>query len=168
MVDAAALVVFPMLMVFSAFADLFTMTIPNRVSVILIGAYLLVAVYLRLPLPVVGSHVACAFVILMLTFVMFHLGWIGGGDAKLAASTALWLGWEHLLDYGLFASLAGGALTLLIVEMRRHELPSSILSYRFISRLAEKSGGIPYGIALAIAGLLVYPQTSVWAHLSGA
>jgi len=167
MIEAAALLVFPLLMVFSAFADLFTMTIPNRVSLVLIGAYLILAIYLKLPLPIVASHLACAFVILLLTFVFFHFGWIGGGDAKLAASTALWLGWEHLLDYGLAASLVGGVLTVLIVEMRRRDLPASILAYKFISRLAEKSEGIPYGIALAIAGLLTYPQTSVWARLSG-
>ena len=49
--------------------------------------------------------------VLAVTFVFFALGWIGGGDAKLAAATALWLGFDHLLKYLLYASLFGGVLT---------------------------------------------------------
>ena len=47
MFDSLALLVFPLLMIFAALADLFTMTIPNRVSLVLIAAYLLLALYLR-------------------------------------------------------------------------------------------------------------------------
>lgn len=167
MIEAVALVVFPLLMAFSAFTDLFTMTIPNRVSLLLVAAYFALAAYLPLPWETVAWHVSCGVAMLLLTFVMFHLRWIGGGDAKLAASTALWLGWEHLLDYGLVASLAGGLLTLVIIEMRRRDLPKSWLSVDFIARLAEKNGGVPYGVALAAAGLLVYPHTLVWSRLGG-
>lgn len=168
MIEAAALVVFPILMVFSAFADLLTMTIPNRVSLALVAVFALLAIYLQMPLAAVASHVSCGLAMLLATFVMFHFRVIGGGDAKLAAATALWLGWEYLLDYGLVASLAGGALTLAILELRRQGLPSSLSKLRFLARLSETGAGVPYGIALAVAGLLVYPQTSVWTLLSGA
>lgn len=167
MIEGAALIVFPLAMVFSALFDLFTMTIPNRVSLILIAGYLLLAAYLQLPWQVIASHVGCGIAILLLSFVLFHFEWIGGGDAKLAAATALWLGWDHLLDYGLAASLVGGLLTLIIMELRRRELPSKALSFRFIAIWADKGNGVPYGIALAIAGLLIYPHTTIWRSLSG-
>ena len=61
------------------------------------------------------SHLGAAAVVLVVVFVFFACGWIGGGDAKLAAATALWLGFAHLLDYLIYASLFGGALTLVIV-----------------------------------------------------
>ena len=57
-------------------------------------------------------HALCGAAMLVFTFALFNLGWIGGGDAKLAAATALWLGWTPLADYGLASALAGGALTL--------------------------------------------------------
>lgn len=167
MIEAVALIVFPLLMAFSAFADLFTMTIPNRVSLVLVAGYFALAAYVPVPLETVAWHVTCGLSILALTFVLFSLGWIGGGDAKLAASTALWFGWEHLLDYGLAASLIGGVITLIVLEMRRRELPKSWLSLGFVARLAEKNGGVPYGIALAIAGLLIYPHTLMWERLGG-
>lgn len=167
MIESIALVVFPALMVFSAFSDLFTMTIPNRVSAILVLVFFALALYLQLSWQTIGLHVSCGLATLALTFIMFQFGWVGGGDAKLASATALWLGWEHLLDYGVIASIAGGVLTVAIVAMRFKELPPRLLSIKFIARLAEKSGGVPYGIALAIAGLLMYPQTGVWMKLGG-
>jgi len=166
MFDSLALLVFPLLMIFAALADLFTMTIPNRVSLVLIAAYLLVALYLRLPLATVGLHVSCGLAMLALTFTMFQMGWIGGGDAKLAAATALWLGWPSLFEYGLAASLIGGALTVAILALRHYDLPEKLLSVGFIAKLAEKNGGVPYGIALALAGLIIYPHTGVWTGLA--
>jgi prepilin peptidase CpaA len=166
MFDSLALLVFPLLMIFAALADLFTMTIPNRVSLVLIAAYLLLALYLRLPLATVGLHVSCALAMLALTFTMFQMGWIGGGDAKLAAATALWVGWPALFEYGLAASLIGGALTIAILALRHYELPEKLLSVGFIAKLAEKNGGVPYGIALALAGLVIYPHTGVWTGLA--
>ena len=166
MFDSLALLVFPLLMIFAALADLFTMTIPNRVSLVLIAAYLLLALYLRLPLATVGLHLSCGVAMLALTFTMFQMGWIGGGDAKLAAATALWLGWPALFEYGLAASLIGGALTVAILALRHYDLPEKLLSVGFIAKLAEKNGGVPYGIALALAGLVIYPHTGVWTGLA--
>jgi prepilin peptidase CpaA len=166
MFDSLALLVFPLLMIFAALADLFTMTIPNRVSLVLIAAYLLLALYLRLPLATVGLHLSCGLAMLALTFTMFQMGWIGGGDAKLAAATALWLGWPSLFEYGLAASLIGGALTVAILALRHYDLPEKLLSVGFIAKLAEKNGGVPYGIALALAGLMIYPHTGVWTGLA--
>ena len=166
MFDFLALLVFPLLMIFAALADLFTMTIPNRVSLVLIAAYLLLALYLRLPLATVGWHLSCGLAMLALTFTMFQMGWIGGGDAKLAAATALWLGWPSLFEYGLAASLIGGVLTVAILALRHYDLPEKLLSVGFIAKLAEKNGGVPYGIALALAGLLIYPHTGVWTGLA--
>jgi len=168
MFDSLALIVFPLLMLIAAFSDLLTMKIPNRVSLLLIGAYFALALYLRVPFETIGTHMSAGLSMLVLTFVMYHFRWIGGGDAKLAAATALWLGWGLLAQYGMVASLVGGAVTLAILELRRHDLPQRLLSMSFSAKLADKSGGVPYGIALAIAGLVVYPQSSLWMRLTGA
>ena len=167
MIEGLALIVFPTLMVFAAFSDLLTMTIPNRVSLLLVFFYLALAAYIPLPWQTLLLHISCGLAMLALTFVLFQFGWVGGGDAKLASATALWLGWEQLYDYGLAASIAGGVLTLMIIEIRRRDLPRRLLSFEFIARLAEKSNGVPYGIALAIAGLLVYPHSLVWTRIGG-
>lgn len=100
--------------------------------------------------------------VLVVTFALFAFGWIGGGDAKLAAATALWMGWENLADYLLISTFIGGVLTLLILYARKWPLPTSLLRQNWIARLHDKATGVPYGIALAAAGLALFPQTHFW------
>jgi len=157
--DVIRLLLFPALMAFAASSDLLTMTISNRLSLALTGGFLLVAFITGMSLYAFGMHVAAAAVVLLVAFVFFSRGWIGGGDAKLAAATALWLGFDHLLDYMLYASLFGGALTLAILQFRKLPLPSALSRQAWILRLHETGGGVPYGIALAAAALAVYPKT---------
>jgi prepilin peptidase CpaA len=165
-IDAVRLLLFPALMAFAASTDLFTMTISNRVSLILVAGFLALAVLDGMPLVEIGSHLGAGFVVLAVCFVFFYRGWIGGGDAKLAAATALWLGWGHLYEYLIYASLLGGALTLLILEFRKRSLPPALANQPWVVRLHEPAGGVPYGIALAAAALLVYPST-VWMQAPG-
>jgi prepilin peptidase CpaA len=107
------------------------------------------------------QHVGAGGLVLAITFVFFLRGWVGGGDAKLAAATALWLGWTHLFDYVLYASLLGGVLTLGLLEFRKLSMPSGLIGKEWAERLHKPGGGVPYGIALAIAALVVYPST-IW------
>jgi len=163
--DAIRLLLFPALMAFAASSDLLTMTISNRISLALAGGFLLLALVTGLSLPAIGMHLAAAALVLTVAFVCFAFGWIGGGDAKLAAATALWFGFDYLLDYLLYASLFGGALTLLMIQFRLLPLPAAMARQQWILRLHEKGGGVPYGIALAAAALVVYPHTGWMAYL---
>jgi prepilin peptidase CpaA len=95
------------------------------------------------------------------TFTFFACGWIGGGDAKLAAATALWLGFDPLLEYLLTASIFGGALTLVIMRFRLMPMPALLQGQEWAMRLHRVDAGVPYGIALAAAALTVYPHT-IW------
>jgi prepilin peptidase CpaA len=96
--------------------------------------------------------------------LFFARGWIGGGDAKLAAATALWLGFDHLMGYALYASIFGGVLTLAMIRFRLMPLPRMLEDQDWVKRLHRLDGGVPYGIALAAAALLIYPYTP-WMQL---
>ena len=106
---------FPAAMALAASMDVVTMTIPNRVSAALAIGYLALALALGVPLQSIAIHVSCGAGVLAIAFALFSLGWIGGGDAKLAAATGLWFGWGLMLDYSLSAAIYGGALTVLIL-----------------------------------------------------
>jgi len=159
LIDALKLLLFPALMAFAASSDLLTMTISNRLSLALAGGFAILTIASGMPLPAIGWHLAAGGLVLAVSFVLFTQGWIGGGDAKLAAATALWFGFDHLLDYLLYASLFGGALTLLLLQFRHLRLPAKLAQQPWIQRLHEPTTGVPYGIALAAAALVVYPQT---------
>lgn len=157
--DVLRLVLFPALMAFAASSDLLTMTISNRLSIALTAGFFLLALITGMDLHAVGMHLAAAAVVLGAAFICFSQGWIGGGDAKLAAATVLWFGFDHLLDYLIYASLFGGALTLAILQFRKLPLPGVLTHQAWIMRLHDSAGGVPYGIALAAAALAVYPKT---------
>jgi prepilin peptidase CpaA len=156
--DALRLLLFPALMAFAAASDLVTMTISNRISIALAGAFLILAVVTGMSPVAVGWHLAAGVLVLAAGFVFFAFGWIGGGDAKLAAAIALWLGFDYLLPYLIYASLLGGVLTLMILKFRLMPLPG-FLTHPWILRLHDSGTGVPYGIALAAAALIMYPQT---------
>jgi prepilin peptidase CpaA len=161
MTDAVRLFLFPTLMAFAAFSDLFTMTISNRVSLLLIAGFFVMALLIGMSGADVLSHLGAGLIVLAVTFTLFACGWIGGGDAKLAAATALWLGFEPLLSYLLYASILGGVLTLAILRYRLMPLPAVLAGQDWAIRLHRADAGVPYGIALAAGALAVYPYT-VW------
>ncbi|HSP49586.1 MAG TPA: prepilin peptidase [Pseudolabrys sp.] len=159
--DVIRLLLFPALMAFAASSDLLTMTISNRLSLALAGGFFLLTFItgMSMSLTAIGLHLTAAAMVLTISFGFFSMGWIGGGDAKLAAATALWFGFDYLLDYLVYASLFGGVLTLVLIQFRRLPLPAPLARQTWILRLHETGGGMPYGIALAVAALAVYPKT---------
>jgi prepilin peptidase CpaA len=159
LIEALKLTLFPATMAFAAASDLFTMTIANRVSLILVAGFAMLAALSGMGVADALWHAGAGVAVLAVTFVLFSFGWIGGGDAKLAAATALWLGFDHLADYVIYGSLLGGALTLLIVQFRAVPLPQVLAGREWVERLHRRGGGVPYGIALAAAALIVYPHT---------
>ncbi len=157
--DTIRLLLFPALMAFAASSDLLTMTISNRLSLALACGFFLLTLVTGMSFAAIGMHLAAAALVLVFSFGFFSQGWIGGGDAKLAAATTLWFGFDYLLDYLIYASLLGGVLTLVLIQFRKLPLPGPLARQPWIMRLHETGGGIPYGIALAIAALIVYPKT---------
>jgi prepilin peptidase CpaA len=160
LLDAARLLLFPAMMAFAACSDLFSMTISNRVSLILIAGFFALALLTGMDGRAVLMHVGAALAVLSVTFVFFARGWIGGGDAKLAAATALWFGFDHLMEYLLYASIFGGVLTIAMIRFRLMPLPAALAEQEWVKRLHKLDGGVPYGIALAAAALLIYPHTA--------
>lgn len=166
MIDTFRLLLFPALMAFAASSDLFTMTISNKVSLGLVGCFLILALAIGMSPLDMGMHAAAALTVLVVAFAFFTQGWIGGGDAKLAAATSLWFGFDQLLTYLVDAALLGGVLTLLMINFRLMPLPVALQRWAWIARLHHKDEGVPYGIALAAAALFVYPDT-VWMKTFG-
>ena len=157
--DVVRLLFFPALMAFAAASDLFTMTISNRVSLALAAGFLVLAFASGMGVSDVLMHLAAGATVLAVAFGCFAFGWVGGGDAKVAAAAALWVGFGHLLNYLVYASLFGGALTLFLLQFRQWPLPYALAGQPWLLKLHAKESGIPYGIALAVGALVVYPET---------
>ena len=156
--ELAIVCLFAWAMAFGAAMDMFTMTIPNRVSLLMVAGFLVLAPFMGLGLDGFLSHLGVGAAMLAVGVVMFSLGWLGGGDAKLFAAGALWVGFDHLLEFTFYITLAGGALTLLLLNFRSTIPHPLIMKQAWAMHLHNPRTGVPYGIAIAVAALLVYPD----------
>lgn len=164
--STVALLFFPLAMAFAASSDLLTMRISNKLVLLLAAGFVVMALVVELPLQQFAMHVLCSLVVLVVAFGLFAMRLIGGGDAKLAAATTLWLGFGLTLPYLVYTALLGGGLTLLILILRRVPINPLITRFAWINRLHDPKQGVPYGIAMAIAGLLTYSNTAIFERLA--
>lgn len=159
MLDAAILAVFPAALLVAAWSDVTSFIIPNAVSLTLLGAFPLAVLLLGLPSEALAWHAGLGALVLLISMVLFALGAFGGGDAKLVAATALWLGPDALAWFVMVTSLAGGALAMTLLMFRRFPLPASLAERAWVLRLHCGTNGIPYGLAIAVGGLAAFAQT---------
>jgi prepilin peptidase CpaA len=159
------LMVFPVAMAFAAANDLFTMTIPNRIPLAILGSFFVVALLTRMPLEVVGMDVLIAFAVLAVTFALFAFNLLGGGDAKLVAAGAVWMGADHITDYLFLITMFGAVLSLAILAYRKWVPATAFALPGWANRLHTDKGPIPYGIAIAAGALAVFPSTNLFLTL---
>src|SRR5262245_36551617 len=138
-IDLIKLFVLPLLFMTAALSDLFTMKIPNWIALSISVVFLVVALVSGMSLADIGMHALAGLTVLVVCFVFFSRGWMGGGDAKLAAAAAMWFGFNDLLSFLLIASVFGGALTLLLLFFRTLPLPFAAVMPAWVLRLHDQS-----------------------------
>jgi prepilin peptidase CpaA len=156
---AAAMSMFAFTMVHAGITDLTSYKIRNDLMLAFLLVYAALAPFSGFAVHEIAWSVAVAVAVLLCAFILFALGWIGGGDAKLAAVTALWFGADQTPAYLVYTALFGGVFTLAVLKFRGLPLPAFLLNTPWIARLHSRDAGIPYGVAMAMAGLVVFPQT---------
>ncbi|EAU43364.1 type IV prepilin peptidase, cpaA [Fulvimarina pelagi HTCC2506] len=149
--------VFPLCMIFAAVSDIMTMTIPNRLCLLLALAFPVAALLSNMSTSDIAIHLGFGLAAFLLGFAMFAFGLVGGGDAKLLAATAFWIGPAGALPYLLVATGLGGLMAIGIIYARNMAVP--ITGYVFADRLLSQNTGVPYGVALGIAGLYSYADS---------
>lgn len=91
--------------------------------------------------PAVALQLGVTLIVFALFAGAFALKQMGGGDVKLIAALALWLPLQPLFAMLITMALLGGGITLLM------------LGDKWLRRTG-RTPEIPYGVAIAMAGLL--------------
>jgi prepilin peptidase CpaA len=155
-----SLMLFPALVIWAGIKDATSYTIPNWISATLALAFVPLAILLGLSLSQIGLALLVAFAVLLVGILLFALRWIGGGDAKLLAACALWLGPSALLIFLLTTALIGGGLALGLLALRNPLLiPLAQCLPAWTKRLLTPGGDVPYGVAIAAAALIAFEQS---------
>ena len=157
--EYSLLLVFPALMIFGAMMDLFTMTIPNRISILLVVAFFIAAPLTGMAWELFFMHLGTGLAVLAIGIALFAFGLVGGGDAKLLAAASLWIGYDDLGQYMVGVALMGGLLCVAMLLYRGILPPRWLLRQPWALRLHDKKEGVPYGLALSGAALWIFPAT---------
>ena len=166
--EILVIVALPLLLAAAAGWDLASFTIPNFLTLAFPVVFAIFVVAAGLSPAVIGWHLLAGTIGLSIGFTLFALGYIGGGDAKLFAAVALWLGLKDMLSYALLASVFGGLLTLGLLFLRQLPLPDFLTRQTWIAKLHDQRSGIPYGVALAAGAFFLLPSTEIFRFAAGA
>jgi prepilin peptidase CpaA len=128
----------------AAISDLRAYRIPNALPAILMLLFG-VAQIMDSSATVPWSNLAHFGISLIVGMFLFSRGWIGGGDAKLYAATALWFAWDGAVTLLFFTTIAGAVLAAAFIAAR-------LLGLR--KNIPKKDRYIPYGVAIAIGGVV--------------
>jgi prepilin peptidase CpaA len=143
-----------LLLAAAAVQDVLTLRISNLLSVAVLavaGVALVVD-----PGPVWWQHLLSFGLVFGLGILLFSLGWVGGGDAKLLAGAALAFDLMGLVRFLPTVLIVGGLLALVAILLRT-----------VAPRLARRGSAIPYGVAVAIGAavaILLFPESSAFAN----
>ncbi|MDB5427900.1 MAG: pilus assembly protein CpaA [Phenylobacterium sp.] len=165
-VQTLLLLIFPILVIVAALRDATSYTIPNWISLALIAAFPIAALALGLPLSTIGLHLGIGVAALALGMVMYFLRWIGGGDAKLFAAAALWIGWPATVTFLGATGVAGGVLSVGLLGLRSaYVRPYLPIGPPWFARLIEPGQDVPYGVAICAGALTAFPASTLIGRL---
>lgn len=97
------------------------------------------------PWPTMAIQLGLGLATFALFAMFFALGAMGGGDVKMIAALALWLPAGLLINTLLIMAIAGGLLTVFVWLWHK-------------ARKTPLGDGVPYGVAIAIAGFWAINQ----------
>jgi prepilin peptidase CpaA len=160
MITSLLCLAFPLLLLYAAWHDVSTMTIPNWVSISLALAFVPAAMTAGLSWEQIGWHLVFAAAVLVACAVLFYLNVFGGGDAKVIAAASLWTGMTATAPFVLGMAIAGGALAGVLIVLRRMKISSS---KAWVKRLMSPDEGAPYAVAIAAGAFLAAPASPVLA-----
>jgi prepilin peptidase CpaA len=154
----AVLICFPAALLWAATTDFLTMTISNRLSIGLACAYVILAPLVGLTVGEMALSFGAAVIVFLACFALFAANVMGGGDAKILTAASLWFGLTpSLIGFMVYIAYAGGLVTLVFLLLRWRA--STVLAWGIpLPMSVVEAKKIPYGIAIAIGGILAFPN----------
>ena len=159
-----ALSLFTTVMAVAAFEDFRRLAIPNLLPLLLCAGWPFYVAAVPVPGGTVGAALGAlgvALAVFLVGGVLFARGWLGGGDVKLLSAATLWAGAPQALGLLVVTGLLGGALALILLSpfgkfaSAARQLLGPPDTPPSQPGAPEPAVPVPYGVAIAGAGLIV-------------
>ena len=154
----------PILLIAAAASDALSFRIPNWLTALTALLFFPMALATGMPLHEFGAHVLAGVLLFAVGFAFFQLSLFGGGDAKLMAAAGLWFGTSQVLPFLFMTAMAGGALGFVIglwsMASISWEIHAENIDFAGMGKkLRALKPNVPYGLAFAIGGIIVFKDT---------
>ena len=156
-------VLFPLTVLYAVVSDVRSLKIPNWAAICIAATFLPAALLGGLDLATIAIHYGIGAALLAAGMFLFIRGIVGGGDVKLLAAIAVWIGWDDLGLYLFLVALIGGALALVVIR-RFSRNPSFLDSLPWLGRDPATTRVVPYGVAIGLAAILLFSRLAVVPH----
>ncbi len=157
---------FVCLMLFAAYSDLRSYTLPNFISIALIILFIAASLLVMPPWEALVWHIGIASLVFLVGFLLFAINVLGGGDVKVISALALWFGPSSFMPFFVIMAFLGGILALFLIIFRKISLKEKWLQSKILKSLHNPHEGIPYGVAIAPAALIELPKSEIYLALS--
>jgi prepilin peptidase CpaA len=155
--------IFPAALLWAMASDLARFEIPNAVPLTMAAAFPAYGLLAGLEPTDLLWHGAAGLGAFVVGALLFFGGVVGGGDAKLIAAAALWIGPAGLPRFLLAMALIGGGLALALVLFRLLPEPSWAPEGGWLRRLHARRREAPYAVAIGGAGLIWFAGSPLFA-----
>jgi prepilin peptidase CpaA len=143
----------PGMFILAGVYDVLTTRIPDWITLSLLVVFCLFAWAQGLTFTMFALHWGVAVIVFMLGFLAFSMGWMGGGDGKLAAVGALWFGPQLAPSFIVLSFIFGGFMVLAVIVLRSITLPGIVERQAWLMQWVRGKEGLPFGLAMAGAVL---------------
>lgn len=146
----------------AAWSDFKGLIIPNLYSLLILGAFVpaYAAVHFLAPesgyFQGIGSHLISFGIIFVVTYILFALKALGGGDAKLCSVYALWVGLGGIAPFLFFMSITGGLLGLTTIFLNKNKPVKKPKKDSWIAKAQKGKRDVPYGIAITTGAVIAF------------
>ena len=167
MIAFLILAVFPSALLIAAANDIYEFKIPNWLNLTLIAAYPVAGFAVSAPMSVMAEGLLLGGAVLAVGFGLFAFRIIGGGDAKLLAAAAPWIGFAALGNFLIMTAITGLVLAVAMATFRKMPILPVYAHAPWLMRLHERKKDLPYAVAIAGGGLLSFSQTPFYQLVFG-
>jgi len=143
----------PGLFLLAGIFDVLTGRIPDWISIALVVVFVGLSLIVGKAWMDFGLHCAVAIAVFFAGFIAFAMGWMGGGDGRLAAAGALWFGPALTFEFLAIAFFYGAAMVGMMYVVRLCPIPAPILRQPWVERWVVGNDGLPFGLAMAASVL---------------
>jgi prepilin peptidase CpaA len=150
--------------VLSCISDVRSLRIPNWHSLAIAGCFIPAFAASPEAFHGVWQHIGAMGIMFIVSYAMFAVGMMGGGDSKLATALALWAGLKGLAPFLLFMAIAGGVIGGVSLVIQKKKFFKKPIKGSWVEQAQKGRSAIPYGVAISFGAWISFFHTGFIHH----